>query len=287
MYEKILVPLDGSELAESALPYAQELATKCGAAIVLLHVCGSSDSALRNTHKAYIDHHAEALQNDPRVAEAESVAVSSVMVAGDPATEILGYAELNNVGLIVMTTHGRSGITRWLRGSVADRVARHSPVPVQLVRSEVAAEDGRRPEAERAIVVLLDGSETAEQVLPHAVCHSKALGAQVTLLRVCEAGFITSDYPEGPDKPSWEEHVQLMRARQHELCADYIENVRRQLEGHPRCCGAGRGDRWLPRAQPGRSPGDDDARQLRRGPLVDGQCRGQAATRSLRPSPAC
>lgn len=230
MYERVLVPLDGSELAEVAIGYAKELAIKCGAEIALLHVCHTIDSHLRNTNLAYLEHHAEVLRQDLREAGLETAQVDSVVVIGDPATEILSYAEQNNVSLIVMTTHGRSGLTRWIRGSVADNVVRHSQIPVRLVRSSIPGElvGGELPE--RRILALLDGSALAEQVLPYVASHSKMFNAQVTLLRVCEASFITSDYPEASMQLSWEEHVERIRTLERQQCRSYLEDMKKDLE---------------------------------------------------------
>ena len=173
-------PLDDSELAERGIEFAKQLAVNCGAEIVLLHLCCSADPYLRNTHEAYVRHHADALELIPPSGGTRPIVAEPVVVVGEPATEILAYAEQNPIGLIVMTTYGRSGIARWLRGSVADKVVRHSPVPVRRIRSDSGATAARKLSPEGNILVLLDGSEVAEQVLPHVVCHSQTFGSDVT-----------------------------------------------------------------------------------------------------------
>ena len=148
MYKEILVPLDGSELAESALPHARELAKAFGARITLLSVIepvavysqpgvvGPVISVAMNIQEEmeslgqYLDKIAEQLR-------AENVEVQRVVREGDPASQICDYAQESKADVIVMSTHGRSGIRRWVYGSVADRVLRGARVPVLLIRAAV------------------------------------------------------------------------------------------------------------------------------------------------------
>ncbi len=148
MYKEILVPLDGSELAESAIPHARELAKAFGARITLLSVIepvamysqpgvvGPVISVAVNIQEEmetlgqYLDGIAEQLR-------AENIEVQRVAKEGDPASQICDYAHESKADVIVMSTHGRSGIRRWVYGSVADRVLRGARVPVLLVRAAV------------------------------------------------------------------------------------------------------------------------------------------------------
>lgn len=145
-YKKILVALDGSALAEASLPHAQSLASDEGSEIILLRV--SADPA------------AEFSFSDPGLAgniiqemEAETLAylqsargklqragfrTSFLIRQGAIAETILGVASEIQADVIVMSTHGRSGIKRWLLGSVADRVVTHSNLPVMLIRPQIA-----------------------------------------------------------------------------------------------------------------------------------------------------
>ena len=144
MYNKILVPLDGSALAEAVLPHAQALATSEEAEIILLRV--SADPA------------AEFSFSDPSLAsslieglEAESLTYlqsirarlqraglrSSFLIRqGAIAETILRVADEVKADIIAMSTHGRSGVSRWLLGSIANRVVNHSPIPVLLIRPQ-------------------------------------------------------------------------------------------------------------------------------------------------------
>ena len=144
MYQKILAPLDGSELAERALEHIKIVTEGSRAPkVVLLQVIPwpahpahtLSDELIRSESEK-----AEAGAKDYLVKVADSlkgdgIAVETDIVHGRPAEEILDYATQNKVDLIVMSTHGRSGVSRWVFGSVAERVLRHSAIPVLIIPS--------------------------------------------------------------------------------------------------------------------------------------------------------
>jgi nucleotide-binding universal stress UspA family protein len=230
MYEKIAIPLDGSELAERALDYVTGLAAASRAQVTLLHVSTPDQSELGPSRfwDYLLEHAAQVLRSRLGDTASEGATVNSTVLFGHPAEEILSYAEKNNVGLIAMTTHGRSGVRRWALGSVAARVARHSPVPVLLVRSDVSAETIGSKWPEKRILVLLDGSERAEQVLPHVADQAKIGGAEVVLLRVLEPlsppDFYTADMPG-----NWEDLAEQMMAHLQEECTRYFAGLKRQL----------------------------------------------------------
>lgn len=153
MLKHILVTLDGSELAELALPYAQQIIT-AGAKITLLTVFDVPDlqvytlyqvpmvvqendydrfvSNMETSGREYLNRVAESLA-------AQGYQVDALFEAGDPATVIVDTARKLNVDAVVMSTHGRSGISRWLFGSVTQRVLSDMPCPVLVV-------PGREPE---------------------------------------------------------------------------------------------------------------------------------------------
>ena len=235
MRHKILVPLDGSELAEVGLDWATQLASMYGADLVLLHVCGPDEChcgpkecRIQPMHGRYLQHVAAVAGGRLREADVKDARVDAVTMAGDPAEQILEYASENEVGAIVIATHGRSGIARWALGSVADRVVRHSTVPVRLVRALVPEHVIHDQLPERKILVPLDGSTTAEGVLPHVTEHAAMCDAEVTLLRACEPPIISADYP-GDMPLSWEENAERMQAHQKTLCNAYLEGVERRL----------------------------------------------------------
>ncbi len=144
MYKRILVPLDGSELAECALGHVRAVTKGLQVDKVVLlrvlepavgapHDYGSAErfrqaeDKLEADARGYLDRVAGNLRKDGMPVEIELV------VEGDPAAKILDSAEKNDIDLIVISTHGRSGVSRWVFGSVAERIVRHSPVSVFMV----------------------------------------------------------------------------------------------------------------------------------------------------------
>ena len=238
MYEKIVVPLDGSELAETSLHYATQLAAKCGAELVLLHVCGPEECHcgpeechVQPLHGVYTQDTAELIGGRLKDIGAKDARVTPVILVGDPTIEILRYVEENNIDLIAMATHGRSGIRRWVMGSVAVRIHRCSPVPVRLIRALSSDESAPEDWPEKRILVPLDGSDRAEQVLPYVVVHAHMSDSEVTLLRVDEPPSILSDYPEASMPLTWQEHVERATAHRREQCQLYVDSIAKDLRG--------------------------------------------------------
>ena len=197
MYNRMLVPLDGSELSEIVFPYAKELAARLDLEVILFHVHSSEEREATHLYRAYIEHkvdiikrQAEEVQQQTTIKpKGRAVKVRGELVTGYPPEEILRYADENDIDFILMATHGRSGIKRWVMGSVAEKVLRASKVPVWLVRDGVPDEIVYDKWPKRTNLVPLDGSELAEAVLPHVEALAKQRGAEivnVVLLRVCE-----------------------------------------------------------------------------------------------------
>src|SRR3990170_6432370 len=130
MYHRMLVPLDGSELAERVCVYAKELAGRLDLDAVLLHVGNPSTQGIVPMELAYIDHMAEIVRRQVRDVQKKTdtegkskpVKVTGELAVGYSAEEILRFAEKNSIDLIVLASHGRSGIKRWTIGSVAGKV---------------------------------------------------------------------------------------------------------------------------------------------------------------------
>lgn len=143
MIKKILVPLDGSQLAENALPYAEEMARKFEAQLVLIQVLqpkvmmaefepGFFNDAIKQEHdsaKIYLHNLKDRIGFFHIPVEVE------VLDGGAVADTIIDYANETETDLIVMNTHGRSGFSRWVYGSVANKVLQHAHCPVFLVRA--------------------------------------------------------------------------------------------------------------------------------------------------------
>ena len=141
MYKKILVPLDGSKLAEAALPHAEAIAKSEGAEIILLRVplmpiteFFTREPAL--AVKIHDEEQAEAIHYINMKAEdlkKAHIKVTAITQDGMVPETILAVAEETHADMIAMSTHGRTGLRRWLMGSVADRVVHHAHIPVMLI----------------------------------------------------------------------------------------------------------------------------------------------------------
>jgi nucleotide-binding universal stress UspA family protein len=160
VYGKILVPLDGSKLAEGVLPHVQELARRFDSQVTLIQVVAPLSKLVAETVPASLEPSgaaaavgleaaAEAVKAEREraraylegVAErlkAENTRVQMGIVEGMAGDAIVDYAHHNGVDLIAMSTHGRSGLLRLVYGSVADHVLRHAGTPVLLIRSRQA-----------------------------------------------------------------------------------------------------------------------------------------------------
>jgi nucleotide-binding universal stress UspA family protein len=190
MLKNIVVPLDGSDLARRALEPALGLAGQAGGTVTLVrvpvmaHMVVPADSgyavlypeqSLEHSAKQaqdYLETLRAALAAGPQPAGTARVQIE--VRRGDVAEAIAGAAAAHEAGLIVMSSHGYSGFTRWLLGSVAEKALRIAPCPVLVVRS---------PEPLRHMLVPLDGSPLSEGALGPALEVAAALGLKVTLLR--------------------------------------------------------------------------------------------------------
>ena len=190
MYTQIVIPLDGSQVAEQVLPYARFLAKNLAIPVNLLQVIDPDAVALLANpgQGRYIDTIVDDLTRDSRAyleSIAKSIAGKSVQcqIEKGKAEEVLvEHAAADKDSLMIMATHGRSGIQRWLLGSVADKVLHGATNHVLLIR---ATDQGKSAgEAVlKTVVVPLDGSPLAEQVLPHVADLAKRLGLQIILTR--------------------------------------------------------------------------------------------------------
>jgi len=143
VYDKILLPTDGSEGAKRATEQAIDLATSLDAALHVLHVVDTTDVPTDLDENVVLDaleaEGKRALEDVHERAERADVrTIEGTAASGPPHRAILDYVDEYDIDVIVMGTHGRTGLERWLLGSVTERVARLSPVPVLTVRSEEA-----------------------------------------------------------------------------------------------------------------------------------------------------
>ena len=189
----IMVPLDGSALAEQALPAAERIASALRATLVLARIALPAHTAAAppNGSAGAQTYHEKAVE-ELRVARAylDGVAlplrergqrVQIITQQGVAGPALIDLLDALDIGLVVMTTHGRSGMALFALGSVADHLVRGSHTPVFLLRSQ---SEGHRPERLEHAIIPLDGSERAEAELGLAAALSGSLIRAITLLRV-------------------------------------------------------------------------------------------------------
>ncbi len=193
MFKRVLVPLDGSLLAESALEPALHLAEQHGGAICLIRVPVYMDSDAQsnpdyeriwtadNAIPEYEDTATYLSEMRNRFAR-RGVSVKTIVGEGELVSAIIETAVAWNADLIMMGSHVRRGISRWLLGSVSSKVIGRAPVPVMLVR---------RAQQYSHILVTLDGSEIAEHILEPALALAAGFGSQLTILQIDDEGAVT------------------------------------------------------------------------------------------------
>ncbi len=145
-----------------------------------------------------------------------------MILSGHPAEKIVEYADTENIGLIIMATHGQSGIKRWALGSVADKVVRATTRPVVLIRAKGSRPDVREKGILHRVLVPLDGSKEGEAVIPYIEELASRLKVEVILLQVLAIGFNTLyNY-----FPLTEQQVESDKA----IATAYLNNVEARLK---------------------------------------------------------
>ena len=242
IYSRVIVPLDGSEAAEQALPYAQLIASSMSVPLELMEACHILTPAVLDTHTR---HTVELMLSERerraqeyltgvacRLEEAGNAASVST-VRGAPADAIVTRAGTDPGALVVMSTHGRGGTAPWTLGSVTERVLHSLPNPLLVVRA--AATGPTRQARVETVLAPLDGSARAELALPHVTAMAEALEASVSLLRITP----TADYyrehlgPSGPgsDGDPRRGSAEEWTAADAQAAEAYLAGARRRLEG--------------------------------------------------------
>ena len=221
MYTSIVVPLDGSDFGMCALPVALALAKRSDAKVHLVHVrepivfpeggpkvYDSRDQGIRVALTAMAT----------RLAREASVEVAAAFLEGPAVPTIQRYLAEHGQDLLVMMTHGRGGLSRWWLGSIADGLIRHASVPLLLLRQECAwLADASEP-LFRRVLVPLDGSSVADQVLDHVMSLGTPDVTVYVLLTVVVPATETTVFAGAPDD-----------VQQRETALSYLDAVADEL----------------------------------------------------------
>ncbi|HVA57714.1 MAG: universal stress protein [Gemmatimonadaceae bacterium] len=242
MFRTIVVPLDGSPLAEHALATATMLAERAKAGIqlvrahqLMLHDLGDQvalDEAMREEAQEYLERTAVGIHAET------GLDARTVVLDGPPTQVICDHLRAQDAPLLVMSTHGRTGFSRAWLGSVADGVVRTVSSPVLLLRPEEAAGGVLEPiGAFNRMLVPLDGSGYAEQVVPPALALAELTGAQVLLLEVVKPVFAPAFMPAMEYAVAYappEEYSAAATDALVERAADYVSSLAAKLRRqHP------------------------------------------------------
>lgn len=188
MFTRILVPLDGSDRAENAIPVAAKIAKANGGTVILLRVetipmmyapapVPPLSVETLETERAAFAGYLSTIAGRPVLV---NVPTETLVLIGSPAQKIFEAISTKRADLVVMTSHGRTGVSRWMLGSVAEQIARHAPVPVLVLREPSPVLTGHHADVEHLerILVSLDGSALAEAALKSAASLAEAISAE-------------------------------------------------------------------------------------------------------------
>jgi nucleotide-binding universal stress UspA family protein len=221
MYDRILVPVDGSDCSAAAAREAAVVADACDAGVRLLHVLSRAEIRGAGIDPATADDETlHELATDPlheaeRALDSAAVSTDVAVRVGD-ATEEIRAALADDVGLVAMGTHGRTGVRRFLLGSVAERVVRSSPVPVLTTRARLAGDTGPYEE----LLLPTDGTEASMAGVECGLDFAAAFDARVHVLYVVDRRQLASSIDVGPALSDAEERLRKRGERAVATVAD-------------------------------------------------------------------
>jgi len=203
MFRNVLIPLDGSDLSARVVNFLEPILRLDVSSIIALHVEGEPAAEKSAAHSDAV----EGLR--------QFTSLRLMERQGDPTKEILAVAREEEASLIAMSTHGRTGLSRIVQGSVAERVLRAADVPVLLVNPFAKAQPEGSPI--RRILVPLDGSATSAAVIPQVAQLAKVYGSHVTFFHVAS--------PESHESPSGELREAAREKLFREQTAQYVDQL--------------------------------------------------------------
>ena len=222
MYRVIMVPTDGSGFDREAIRVALKIADRTAAKVRLVRVLANGTFFGVAAEGTPLPLDVSRSERDNALSElyslaAECRATSKADITVDlhtgPISDVLqGYARRHDVDLIVMSTHGRGGIYRLSLGSVTDSLIRHTTIPVLVVKPPTSYLNPQIIEGFKRIIVPLDGSILAEQILPRVLTLAKLEEAEITLLNVLIPQSYSQKEIVDPALPWWDKDIALAKA---------------------------------------------------------------------------
>jgi nucleotide-binding universal stress UspA family protein len=232
MYRVIMVPTDGTGFDREAIRVALRIAQRTEAKIKLVRVLatgsffGTAAAADGAAAAAIVRSERDRALSELYALAAECRSISTADISADlhagPVADVLqDYARRHEVDLIVISTHGRSGLARISLGSVTDSLIRQTSIPVLVVKPPTSYLNPSSGRAFKHVVVPLDGSALAEQILPEIIPLAKLEGAAITLLHILHVGATTATAMPQPGTAWWDKDI--------ELAQNYLVRLARKL----------------------------------------------------------
>ncbi len=224
MYKVIMVPTDGTGFDRAAIRVALRMADRNDAKVRLVRVLaggnfrgteGRADETAGLPETEQSDRDKALSELYALAAECRTTSTSEITAdlhAGPVADVLEGYARRHHVDLIVISTRGRSGISRLSLGSVTDSLIRHTTIPILVVKPPTSYLNPQIGEGFRRIVVPLDGSTLAEQILPRVLTLAKLEEAEIILIQVLVPNSYSQKEIVDPNLPWWDKDVALAQA---------------------------------------------------------------------------
>jgi nucleotide-binding universal stress UspA family protein len=193
MMNHILVPLDGSTLAECVLPHVTAIAPVTNARVTLLHVLQQNQSGRGTPAVDPVEWHLQKQNTEKyleqivnRLKETGILGVEAIILEGNPASSVIDFARSNNVDLIALSTHGHSGLSGWNVSGVVQKILLRSYKSTLLVRAYMPSATGTTKVRYKRLFVGMDGSPRSEFVLPFAINLARFHKSQLILETVIE-----------------------------------------------------------------------------------------------------
>ena len=193
MYNKILVPLDGSQLAEAVLWYAARLTGRLRASLTLAYVSSPDELVSQHMYECYLQDTVTRVKAQAEKAAEETtkpgaISIGYKVLKGDPAEEILDYADHNRIDLIILATQGKSGMRRWALGNVANKIVSATRKQVMLIRTREGQPDVSKVKLTK-VLVPVDGSPESESILKQITYLASELNLSLTLVHMFTQDF--------------------------------------------------------------------------------------------------
>lgn len=233
MINHLLVPLDGSTLAECVLPHVIAVAAMSNAKVTLLHVMQQTQHGPGTPAVDPIEWHLQKQNSEKyldqivaRLKSAGMPGMERVILEGNPANTVIEYARANNVDLIVLSTHGQSGLSGWNVSSVVQKILLRAYKSILLVRAYIPAPGDITRVRYKRLFVGTDGSPRSEFVLPFAIGLAQFHKSQLILETVIEKPQAVNRFPLSQEDEDW---INKFVEKNYQMASRYLEQLLAQF----------------------------------------------------------